>query len=227
MTLDVPRGHHLFSALALALAGLCFVLYPVLRPFSDEASMQGAAAFASTPWLVSHILAITAFIMLGLGLQAVAVGLDALRGTSWVDWGLPLYWVGTGFVIAFYGAETYGLHALGQAALNRQEASLLELAQAVRSGTGLLLFVMGFLAMAVAAIGLAVALRRSEQFGRWVGLPLALGMALYIPQFFWGQPLRVAHGVLLGWGCVWIACRACSRKFPSSSEDVSARQGEA
>jgi hypothetical protein len=35
-------------AVSLAVAGILFVLYPLLRPFSDESSLQGAQAFAST-----------------------------------------------------------------------------------------------------------------------------------------------------------------------------------
>jgi hypothetical protein len=34
------------GAVSLALAGMFFVLYPAIRPFSDETSLQGAQAFA-------------------------------------------------------------------------------------------------------------------------------------------------------------------------------------
>ena len=33
----------------------------------------------------------------------------------------------------------------------------------------------------------------------------ALGFALYIPQFFGNQPIRVAHGFLVALGCIWLA----------------------
>ncbi|MFA9456453.1 hypothetical protein ACERJO_06710 [Halalkalibacter sp. AB-rgal2] len=36
------------------------------------------------------------------------------------------------------------------------------------------------------------------------GIPLTLGMILYLPQFFFDQPLRVTHGILVAVGCVWI-----------------------
>ena len=48
---------------ALAIAGALFVVYPALRPFSDETSLQGAAAFASTAWIVAHMLAMVGFIL--------------------------------------------------------------------------------------------------------------------------------------------------------------------
>ncbi|WP_243669586.1 hypothetical protein [Methanoculleus chikugoensis] len=46
------------SALSLAVAGACFFAYPAIRPYTDEASLAGAGAFASPPaWLLSHTLA--------------------------------------------------------------------------------------------------------------------------------------------------------------------------
>lgn len=32
-----------------------------------------------------------------------------------------------------------------------------------------------------------------------------LGFALYIPQFFTSPPIRMAHGLLVAVGCVWLA----------------------
>ncbi len=67
------------AALALALAGACFALYPAIRPFSDETTLRGAQAFASASWQVAHTLAMVAFILLTLGLW----GLYArLRGSG-------------------------------------------------------------------------------------------------------------------------------------------------
>jgi hypothetical protein len=39
----------------------------------------------------------------------------------------------------------------------------------------------------------------------WSGLPLAVGLALYIPQFFGTQPIWVAHGMLVATGCLSLA----------------------
>lgn len=50
------------GAAGLAVAGVLFVLYPLIRPFSDEESLQGAAAFTSTAWIVAHTLAMAVFI---------------------------------------------------------------------------------------------------------------------------------------------------------------------
>ncbi len=43
-------------ALALAIAGVLLVLYPAIRPYSDETSLLGAAAFAPNAWIVAHVL---------------------------------------------------------------------------------------------------------------------------------------------------------------------------
>jgi hypothetical protein len=48
--------------------GVFFLFYPAIRPFSDEASLGGAQAFASNAWLIAHSLAMVAFILLVLGL---------------------------------------------------------------------------------------------------------------------------------------------------------------
>jgi hypothetical protein len=62
-------------AVSLAVAGILFVLYPLLRPFSDESSLQGAQAFASTAWIVAHLLAVVGFILLALGLLGLHLAL--------------------------------------------------------------------------------------------------------------------------------------------------------
>lgn len=64
---------------ALVVSGVLFVIYPALRPFSDESSLLGAAAFGSGAWLVSHMLAIVAFALSPLGLLGLQY---SLLGTS-------------------------------------------------------------------------------------------------------------------------------------------------
>src|SRR5207253_11363369 len=59
------------GAASFAIAGVLFLLYPAIRPFSDETSLQGAAAFASTAWIVAHVLAMLGFILVTLGLLSV------------------------------------------------------------------------------------------------------------------------------------------------------------
>ena len=55
------------AAISLALSGIFFVLYPAIRPASDESSLLGAKAFASFSWILAHWLAM-AFVLLVWGL---------------------------------------------------------------------------------------------------------------------------------------------------------------
>lgn len=194
-----------WSATALVIAGVFYVLYPSLRPFSDEVSLQGAAAFASSYWLLAHMLAMVAFTFLPLGLFGLYNTLQDTTAERSGYWALVLSMIGIGLTLPFYGGEANGLHAIGQEALRQQNADILSLVGVIRSGPGLIMFLVGLLLLAVATILAAVAIWMSGKYPKWSGIPFAIGFALYIPQFFGTQPLRVAHGLLVTFGCVWIA----------------------
>jgi hypothetical protein len=193
------------SAISLVIAGILFVLYPASRPFSDEASLQGARAFASTEWLIAHTLAMVAFTLLPLGILGLYSSLIDKAVGSLGYRAVVLSLIGTGLTLPFYGGETYGLNAIGQEALRQQSAALISLAVDVRSGAGLVMFLAGLLPLAVSAIVTATVIWRSGSYAKWSGVPFAIGIGLYIPQFFGTQPLRVAHGALVAIGCLWIA----------------------
>lgn len=193
------------GAAALAVAGILFVLYPAIRPFSDEVTLQGAAAFASAAWVVAHMLAMVGFTLLMLGLLALYLALQETAVEHTAFWALVVGLVGVGLTLPFYGGEAFGLHAIGQTALFSHNQPLMKAAEVVRSGPQLLMFLIGLLAIGVSAIMVATAVWRSRVFPKWSGLPFALGFALYIPQFFGTQPLRIAHGLLVTGGCLWLA----------------------
>lgn len=192
------------SAAAFAIAGVLFVLYPAIRPFSDETTLQGAAAFGSTAWIVAHMLAMVGFTLVMLGLLGLYLELrrTAVEGTAF--WGLAVGLVAVGLILPFYGAEAFGLHAIGQEALRQHSPVLVGLASVVRSGPELVMFLVGLLLLAASAIMTAVAIWKSGTFAKWSGIPFAVGFALYIPQFFGNQPIRVLHGLLVTIGCLWI-----------------------
>jgi hypothetical protein len=210
------------GAAALAVSGLLFVLYPAIRPFSDETSLQGAAAFASPAWLVAHLLAMVGFTLLALGLLGLQVALQRTPVERLTFWALVVSWLGIGFTLPFYGGEAFGLHAIGQEALRGQSLTVLSLASVVRSGPGLAMFLLGLLLLGIGTVMAAVAIWKSGTLPRWSGVPFALGFVLYIPQFFGTQPVRVAHGLLVAVGCVWIAVgmwRLLRRgKWPQASQ---------
>jgi hypothetical protein len=184
----VPTARSWRTVVPFALAGVLFVAYPVLRPWGDSDPSTAGAAFASPLWLAAHLSAAVAFVLVGYGLLAA-------RG--WSRPALGLWWAGASLTLLYYGAETFALHALGSAV--HDSAALAAITEAVRMGpTQITVFGAGLVLMAVAAVVLAVRLRA-------VALPFALGMVLFLPQFFAGAELRIAHGVLLGVGCVLLA----------------------
>jgi hypothetical protein len=192
------------AALSLAVAGVCFVLYPAIRPFSDETTLQGARAFATSAWIVAHSLAMVGFTLLTLGLLGLT---GQLRETPAGGLGLTalvVTWIGVGLTLPYYGAEAFALHAVGQEALRQNSLDLyVALTTAIRLGPGIWLFGLGLLAMGVGPILFAIAIWRSGSLTAWSGIPLAAGFALFIPQFFASQPVRVAHGLLILVGC-WL-----------------------
>jgi hypothetical protein len=193
------------TSACFALAGLLFVLYPLLRPFSDETTLQGAAAFGSNAWIVAHSMAIVAFILLVLGVFGVYLLLQRTDRERWALIALVLCWIGVGLTLPFYGAEVFGLHAIGQAALKENDASLVSLAADVRGDPGIWFIITGLVLLGAGVVVFAVAVGGSGVFQKWSGVPLAIGFGLYLPQFMWAQPLRVAHGLLIAVGCLIIA----------------------
>src|SRR5919204_1228336 len=202
---SAARGRVRYAAAGLALAGICFVLYPAIRPFSDEVTMQGATAFASTQWLTAHVLAMVGFILTALGAAGLWLALSGTAVEGLAFRAAVLTAIGVGVTLPFYGGEAFGLHAIGQAALRENSSTILAISSDVRGGIGLVLFLLGLAAVGIGAIVLAVAMWRSALMSRWSGVPFAIGFALYIPQFFGTQPLRVAHGAVVAVGCIWIA----------------------
>ncbi len=204
------------GAVSLALSGILFVLYPLLRPYSDESSLQGAQAFASTAWILAHMLGVLGFIFVALGLLGLSSALQHTAARRLASLALVLTWIGVGLILPYYGAEMFGLRALGQEALRQHSPALLSLVDTVRLGPAAIVFVVGLLLLAVGAILVAIAVWRSGTLSRWSGIPFALGFVLYLPQFFGTQPIRVAHGLLVALGCIWVAVSLVTAQHPRS-----------
>jgi hypothetical protein len=184
---------------SFATAGILFVAYPVLRPWSDRTTEGMAAAFAAPAWLAAHLSAAAAFVLVGFGLLAVR---DRFPGRT-TGVALWLWTTGAALTLLYYGAEAFALNALGGTV--RDPSELATLAEAVRMGpTQITVFGVGLVLMAASAVVLAVRMRT-------IALPFAVGMVLFLPQFFAGPELRIAHGILLGAGCVLLAVRAARR----------------
>ncbi len=193
-------------ALSLAIAGACFVLYPAIRPFSDESTLRGAEAFAASSWLLAHSLAIVGFILLTLGLLGLYGQFRETTAGSLGVTALVVTWIGVGLTLPYYGAETFALHAVGQEATKENNVDLLvTLTNSIRFGEGIWFFGFGLLTLAVGTILFAIAIWRSGILTEWSGILLAVGFALFIPQFLTPQPARVGHRLLIMVGCWLIA----------------------
>jgi hypothetical protein len=194
-------------AVALGLSGFCFLLYPAIRPFSDETSLAGARAFASPDWVVAHTFGIAGFVLLGLGMYGLSLRLQSDRTAGRTRWATALTWIGVGLTLPYYGAEVFGLHAVGRAALDRGDANLLDtLTHSIRWEAGIWFILTGLVVLAVGVCLAASAVWSARQpAGRWTAVPLAVAVCLYIPQFAAPQPMRVIHGGLMAVGCWWLA----------------------
>ena len=151
------------GALALAVAGVFFVLYPAIRPYSDETSLQGAAAFASSAWIVAHVLAMLGFVLVALGLLAMYRTLRDTPAEGLAFLSLIATWIGAGLTLPYYGAEAFGLHAVGQEAIRQQSAAIMSLANDIRYGPGIVMFGAGLVLLGLGAILAAVAVWRSGE----------------------------------------------------------------
>jgi hypothetical protein len=197
------------TALAVVASGILFVAYPALRPFSSEKGLDGAQAFASTNWIIAHSLAMAGFILLGLALLGVCEHLRGSKGERLASWGMVLSWAGIGLTLPYYGAEVFGLHAVGQAVVDRNNPDLMSIVNNIRWEVGIFWILTGLALLGVGVILFAIAIWRSGRLANWAGVVLGIAFALYIPQFVASQPFRVAHGVLiligallLGWA-IW------------------------
>jgi hypothetical protein len=204
---DLQASHHRFraGAVALAAAGALFVLYPALRPYSDEKTLAGAQAFVSNAWVIAHVMGMLGFIGVGLGLLALYIRLADTPAARLSFWAVVLGWIGAGLTLTYYGAEVYGLRVIGRQALSEHDADILTLADQVRGAPGEVIFGIGMVLLAAAGTIAAVACWRLAGLQRWGALVVAVGLALYIPQFFTGPPVRIAHGALLAAGCLCLA----------------------
>jgi hypothetical protein len=198
----------LATAACLVIAGLFFVLFPVVRPFFDESSIEGARELASNQWMVAHSLGIGGFILLSLGFLGLYLHLHDTRVERWALRGFVLCLVGTGLTLPFFGAEAFGLQVIGSAAIDQNNTALIPLVNQVRFGPGIAFIVGGLICVAAATIVMAAVVWKSQALPKWSGIPLAAGFAVYTPQLQ-GDPsfqaIRIAVGILILIGCCWLA----------------------
>ena len=194
------------GAVLVALAGVAFLLYPVVRPWGDETTLDGARGMASTAWIVAHLSAIAGFILLALGLQALYAVLRPTTTGRLAARALIATWLGVGLTLPYYGVEVFGAHVIARRAVASNDVGLLDMVNEFRfTPAAMAVFIAGLLLLAVGMVLAAVAIWRSGLLTRWSGVPVAVGFTLFIPQFFAGAEVRIAHGALIAAGSAWLA----------------------
>jgi hypothetical protein len=194
------------AAAGLVVSGISFAAYPLLRPFGPEAGQAFAADLASWTWLAAHVLAMVAFTALALSLRTLAA-----IGTAWPWRRASLraaelrMWLAVALLLPYYGAETYGLQALGRYALGG-DSDVLAVADSFRYAPfAATTFAVGLLLLMLVGLHLVKGTWVGGRATRVGGLLTGTGLATYLPQFFTMPELRVAHGLLLGLGLIQLA----------------------
>lgn len=207
------------GAVALALAGILFIVYEAAAPRADETTMAGAQAWSQPAWVAAHVAAIVAFILYTLGLLVLHHALRNTPAERSAFLAVVAAVIGAGLTLPYYGAETYGLYALGSHITAVHDESMLSLAEDFRlDPTAAATFLIGLILLAVAAALTAVAVRRSGIMSRWSATPLAVAFALFLPHFFAPKPARVAYGMLLAAGLAWLAWEMWKHRAALSGE---------
>ncbi|GHF21860.1 hypothetical protein [Pseudolysinimonas yzui] len=183
----------------LVTVGALFVLYPALRPWQDETLADGAAAAMGSPlWVASHSLAMLGFILLPA--VPIVFAWHEKRGRRTLVSAAIVLWLGVGLVLPYYGAEAFALNAV--ATLGGTD--LIAVSDSIRFGPVQgLSFLAGLLLVAAGAVLTAAGLAKSHPW--WLGVAFAAGFVLFGPQFAGPPAVRVAHGVLVGIGCLLLA----------------------
>jgi hypothetical protein len=214
------------GAASLALGGIMFVLYPAVRPWHDESTVDGAtASMQSGAWVAAHLFGMLGFILVSLGVLALRDRLAGTPGHTAAGLAVVTTWLGTGLTLPYFGAEDFALHAIAGRAAGGS-IDLLDLVEAVRFGpVAVTTFGLGLLLLAVGGVLVAVAVARSGALPRLRGVLYGVGFVLFLPQFYTPPAARIAHGVLLGAGAVWLAValwRHPARQPSTSAQPVSA-----
>lgn len=206
MSTTTTRTPPILYATALVVAAIAFALYPILRSSANEVGMTAAALYARPAWLLAHCLGMLGFITASWGLARI----DRLASR--------LAFGGTLLVLPYYGAEAYGLHAIGVLALRLHDPSGIPAADLYRyQPVALTTFGVGLGLLAAAGVRLLLLLPRSSNLTR-AGLVVAgLALITYLPQFFLPIQPRIVHGIVFGIGLLMLAWTASRQESSDSS----------
>lgn len=198
-------------AMPAASSGVLMAAYLLIRPYGDATSStspEAAAAFASGWWVVAHLAGALALVQLA----RVGLRIDDLLSTTTTMIARWSGLAGAVLVLPYFGAETFGLHAIGRAGL--ADPAALSLVEEVRGHpAALTTFGLGLLLLAVSGITTALAWQGAARSGCWIGpawvaWPLGIGAALVLPQFYLPPMGRMAFGVAFAVAALILAVAA-------------------
>ena len=194
VTMQKPNwGRVRVGALSLGLSALLLTAFPLVRPFfpldpslPSETLAVASPSVTSTRWLVAHLFAMGAFVLLPFGMLALYADLRAglmepraLRALAWSIAGIAL-------IMPMLGFETYVLPILG---------SIAGVVGLIYLGPAIVVFLLGLLFLAIGVVYLAVAIWHSR-LPRWAGVLFAIGLALWFPPFrAWSASSMVSSSV--------------------------------
>ena len=194
------------GAIAFVIAGVLFAVYEAAAPRTDQTTLDGAASWTSAGWSVAHISAIVGLILIPLGYGAIRGFLEGTAHERTAFLAATIGYIGSGLTISYYGAEVYGLKAIGQRAVADGDASLTDVGNDFRlDPTAMTVFAIGLLLIAIAAVLAAIAVWRSDSLPRWSAVPLAALLVTMLPQYFLPHALRIVWGVLVAAAALWLA----------------------
>ena len=201
-----PDRRTQMGAVAFAIAGVLFAVYEVVAPRADETTLDGAAAWASAGWAIAHISAIVGLILIPLGYGAIRGFLDGTPQERTAHLAAVIGYIGSGLTISYYGAEVYGLKAIGERAVADGDPSLTDVGNDFRlDPTAMIIFAIGLLLIAVAAVLASIAVWRSGTLPRWSAVPLAALLVTMLPQYFLPHAWRIVWGALVAVSALWLA----------------------
>lgn len=197
------------GALALGVSALLFTAFPLVRPYfrldprsPDETLAAASPMITSAPWVVSHSIAVLAFVLLIYGLLALYARLEADHRGPGAIVGLVLSLAGIALIMPMLGVEIYILPIIGRLYLEGT-TGLAPAVALIYLGPATVMFLFALLLLAAGSICFARAIWRSGVLPRGAGVLLAIGLALWFPPF--PPPIRIIDGFLIGVGGVWLA----------------------
>ncbi|HEY1093220.1 MAG TPA: hypothetical protein VGE61_00850 [Glycomyces sp.] len=217
-----PRAR--MGALAFALAGILFVIYEAAAPRADQTTLEGAESWTTAGWSIAHVSAIVALILVPLGYGALRGHLEGTRNEKTAFLAATIGYIGSGLTISYYGAEVYGLKAIGQRAVEDGDATMTEVGNAFRyDPTAMTVFAIGLALIAVGAVCAAVAVWRSGTLNKWSAVPLAVLLVTMLPQYFLPHGGRIVWGALVTLASLWLAAemwRASAKRPAKELQDA-------